>query len=122
LREAALWNHETRLKIIIAINKNQELPVPEETQHLLRIARAFRNAHPKHIDRHSEFLNLKSRARVSDGMTAISADDQISTEIPFAVRSFGAHANDALLFENKIDNLVLHLKRERWKLFRFVRK
>src|SRR5207249_9885538 len=53
--DAALWNHETGLKIIVAINQNQQLPVPKKTEQLLRIAVAFRNVHPKDVYWHAEF-------------------------------------------------------------------
>src|SRR5476649_891006 len=77
----------------------------------------FRNVHPKDIDGRAKFLNFKAGARVRDGMSAIRSDDQIGAKLALALRSFDAHTSDALLVEDEIDNLVLHLEREGRKAF-----
>src|SRR4029077_20397388 len=99
--DPALWNHETGLKIIVAIKQNQQLPVPKETEQLLWITFAFRNTdpngvdphtelrsacglrntHPRRVGRHTEFRNLESRALVRDRLTPVGADDEISINV-----------------------------------------
>ena len=43
----ALWNDETGLQVIAAINQEQQLPVPGKSKRLSRIAGAFRQAHQR---------------------------------------------------------------------------
>ena len=110
--DPALWNHETGLKIIVAIKQNQQLPVAKKTEQLFRIAFAFRNTHPKDVDRHSEFVDLESRALVCDRVTPVGADDEIGINVTLAFGRFRPRTGNAVAFEKKIDNFVLHLKGE----------
>src|SRR5438270_9863653 len=78
--------------------------------------------HPKDINGHTQFLNLKSGALMGNGMTSIRADDEICTKITFALRSHYPNTSDTLLVENKIDHLVLHAEGKRGEGSGFARK
>src|SRR5204862_3383508 len=97
-------------------------PVPKKSEQLFRIALAFRNTHPKDVDRYSEFLDLGSRALVCDRVTPVGADDEIGINVTLAFGRFRPRTGNAVAFEKKIDNFVLEVKREGRKLFRFSRK
>src|SRR5438874_11160015 len=75
--------------------------------------------HPKSVDRHAQFLNLKAGARVGKGMTPIRADDKIGMKITFTVGSLHPNTSDALLVEDQIDHLVLHMEAKRREAFGF---
>src|SRR5713101_6504510 len=55
---------------------------------------------------------------MSDGMTSISADDEIGAKIAFALRSFRAHAGHVFALKDQVDNFVLHAERKRREAFR----
>ena len=122
LVEATFWNDKTDLKIIAAVEQNEELPVAKESERLLGIAVALGKAHPEHVDRCAKIAELEFTSRMRDGMPAVGPDDEISEKIAFVVRSLRAHPRDATVFKNKIDNFMLHVERERGEAFGVRRK
>jgi hypothetical protein len=86
--------------------------VVKEPEELLRIAFASGNVHPKHVDRHAQFLKFKIGAPVGNGMTPIGADDQIAIKVAFTLGRLYSYTGDSLLIENQINHFVLHVKRE----------
>ena len=75
--------------------------------------------HPKDVDGHAQFLNLKAGARVGEGVTSIRADNEIGAKITFAVRSLDPNTSNTLLVGNEIAHFILHLEGERRKVFGF---
>ena len=120
--EATFRNNKTNLEVIATVEQDKKLAVAEKAKRLGRIVVALGEAHPKNVDRCTEVAELEFSARMSDRMPAVGADHQIGMHGPFAVRRFCAHACDAAVFEQKIDNLVLHVEREGGKAFRLCGK
>src|SRR6266550_516627 len=75
--------------------------------------------HPKSIDGDAQLLNFKPGARVCNCMTPIRADDKIGMKITFAVGSLYPNTSDALLVEDQLDHLMLHVEGKRREGFGF---
>src|SRR5437660_7289472 len=116
--ERTFRNNEADLKIVAAIKQDEKLAVPEKSKGLSRIVSAFGKAHPKNVDRHTELLEVKICSRMRDRLPAVGADYQIGINVAFALWRLRSHAHDAVVFEKKIDNLMLHVERKAWKTFR----
>src|SRR5262249_38139670 len=77
LFKRAFTNDVAALVIIPAIDCDHHLPVPDPSQRRFSIIGALRDSKPEHVDRHAEILYLHPGSLAHDGITPISADDQI---------------------------------------------
>ena len=48
-------------------------------------------------------------------MPPVGADDEVCAHFQFAARSFRAHADHAIILNQQIDDLGLHVQLESWK-------
>src|SRR5205823_15123392 len=54
LIEPAFWNNKSDLEIVAAIEKHEQLSVSKKAKRLRRVVLSLGNAHPKHVDWHTE--------------------------------------------------------------------
>lgn len=117
LIEVAFGDHVAALPTFAAVDQDKELAVPKKAKRLFGIAVPFRNAHPKHIDRHAKLANFEAAAVAYDGTAAVGPDYQVGTHFEVAIGRFCTEASYATSIYYKIDNFVFHTQVEPRKTF-----
>src|SRR5207248_5723443 len=113
--ELAFWDNKTDLKIIAAVEQDEQFPMPKESKRLWRIVLSFGKAHPEDVDRHAEFLDLEFSSRVCNRMTTICADDHVRPHLALALWSFYPNAGNVVIFKKQIDDFMLHVQSKGWE-------
>ena len=120
--EAALRDHERALEVVAAVEHHEHLARVEPNGQLGRIVRAARDAHPEHVHRRTEVLDLEAGPRSHGGMAPVRPDDELGAHLERSVGRAGLHSNDAVAFGQEVRDLRLQTKPEAAVALRLLRE
>src|SRR5665213_2012293 len=108
LLERTLRDNQASLKIVATVDQDQRPAIVDIPQQLLGIARSTRNAKPKHIDRHTELLHLKTHGSPHRRMPPVASHDKVRLDVYRSLRRSRLHSGDSVAHTNQVGALALH--------------